>query len=414
MEICSKEKCTACFACVNACPHGCIEMQEDIYGVLYPKVDESKCVKCNLCVRSCPNNVEMEFNYPIACHAAWSVNTQGRMICASGGIGTMLSEYAIKREGVVFGCRYDRNLTPIISSAETMEELECFKGSRYVQSLVGNDTYKQVKKNLLNGRFVLYIGTPCQIAGLRTFLKRDYDNLITVDLICHGVSPTRYLKEEIDFLRRKYKFLKGEEISDIRFRGNDGNNFRLTLWNKARRKLFTREKQLLQKLLHKDEAQQYYIAGFLQGVTLRENCYKCSYARPERVADITIGDFIGLGKHTPFYPEFNHDAKNVSVVMVNTLKGRRFYDNAVKNNHDIVNVERTYKERLEYKPSLISPFDKHPLAEEFRNQYLQHGFAEAIRIVMHKNMHRKQRKAILNTFFRRIPRKVLKKMGLLR
>ena len=409
MEICSKEKCTACFACVNACPHGCITMQEDIYGALYPKVDESKCVKCNLCVKSCPNNVAVEYNYPIACHAAWNVNHQDRMICASGGIGTMLSECAVKRGGIVFGCRYDKNLTPIISSAETVEELEHFKGSRYVQGIVGNDTYRWVKKSLQNGRFVLYIGTPCQIAGLRTFLKKDYDNLVSVDLICHGVSPTRYLKEEIDFLREKYRFLKGVEISDVRFRGNDGNNFCLTLWNKARQKLFPRE-QLPQKLFHKDEAQQYYIAGFLQGVTLRENCYKCSYARPERVSDITIGDFIGLGKHIPFHPNFNYDAKNVSVVTVNTSKGRRFYDSAVKGNPDIVSVERAYEERLEYKPSLMYPFDKHPLTEEFRNQYIQHGFAEAIRMVMHKDMHGKQQKAILNTFFRRIPRKIFNKI----
>lgn len=203
-----------------------------------------------------------------------------------------MSEYVIKHGGVVFGSRYDSELTPIMTYTEKIDELERFKGSRYVQSLVGNDTYKDVRIFLRSGRLVLFIGTPCQIAGLKTFLRKDYDNLITVDLICHGVCPTKYFKEEVAYLTEKYN-LNG--VADIRFRGNDGNNFRLTLWNKDRRKLFPRD-NYREKILRLDEAQQYYIKGFLLGISMRENCYSCNYSRPERVSDITIGDFIGLGK----------------------------------------------------------------------------------------------------------------------
>ena len=165
---------------------------------------------------------------------------------------------------------------------------------------------------------MLFIGTPCQIAGLKSFLRKEYQNLITVDLICHGVCPTRYFTEEVDYLSNKFKL---KDISDARFRGNDGNNFRLTLWNKARRKLFPRD-NYREKLLRLSESQQFYIWGFLLGVTLRENCYACKYARPERISDITIGDFIGLGKEVPFdYPK-----ANVSSVTINTEKGNAFYE----------------------------------------------------------------------------------------
>ena len=198
MEICPKEKCTACYACVNACPFHCITMQEDEIGVLYPQVDEEQCKHCNVCLKTCPNHNEFAFKLPLKCYAAWIADNNKRSICASGGIGTVMSEFAVKeRHGVVFGSRYDKDLTPVITCTERLEELERFKGSRYVQSVVGIGTLAEVKCYLNSGRFVLYVGTPCQIAGLKTYLHHDYDNLVTVDLICHGVSLSDILKRKL-------------------------------------------------------------------------------------------------------------------------------------------------------------------------------------------------------------------------
>ena len=314
-------------------------MREDEDGAVRPVIDESKCVGCKLCVSSCPNNVELEFRTPIKCYASWITDTEKRRICASGGIGTIMSEYVLKQRGVVFGSSYDNNLTPIMTYVENLEDLESFKGSRYVQSLVGNTTYKEVRTFLRTGRLVLFVGTPCQIAGLKTFLRKEYENLITVDLICHGTSPTKYLKDEVDYLSEKFH-LQG--VSDIRFRGNDGNNYR-------------------EKLLRFDEAQQFYLQGFLLGVSLRENCYTCNYARPERISDITIGDFIGLGQEKPFLEHVH----NVSSVMINTIKGQAFYDSVCSNSNSLKNEERNYSERLLYKPSLVYPFPRHDKNEEF-------------------------------------------------
>ena len=400
MEICPHNECTGCYACVSACKHDCIKMEEDELGAIHPSVDENKCVNCGACRKVCPNKVSFDFKYPSACYASWITDKEKRRICASGGIGTTMSEYVIRNGGVVFGSRYNESLVPIMTFTERLEELEHFKGSRYVQSLVGNDTYKQVKNFLLDDRQVLFIGTPCQIAGLKSFLRKEYQNLITVDLICHGVCPTRYFTEEVDYLSNKFKL---KDISDARFRGNDGNNFRLTLWNKARRKLFPRD-NYREKLLRLSESQQFYIWGFLLGVTLRENCYTCKYARPERISDITIGDFIGLGKEVPFdYPK-----ANVSSVTINTEKGDACYKSVSESNDMLINVERNYGERLEYKPSLVEPFHRHPLNVKFKSNYPVYGFALSVRKVLHKEMSRRKMGRLLCLPL--IPLKVVKRI----
>ena len=397
MEICNKDKCTGCYACVNVCSKGCITMQEDKLGKVIPCIDESKCIKCNLCVKICPNNAELKFHYPRVCYASWITDKDKRKICASGGIGTILSEYVIKNKGVIFGSCYDKNLVPIMTYTESLEEIEKFKGSRYVQSLVGNDTFKQVRSFLNNDRMVLFIGTPCQIAGLKTFLHKEYDNLITVDLICHGVCPTKYLREEVSFLAQKYKI---KNIADIRFRGNDGNDNNLTLWDKNKQKLFP-PNNCFEKIIRKSNLQQYYLSGFLLGISLRENCYTCNYARPERISDITIGDFIGLGKSIPF----NYSKSNLSSVLINTEKGEKFYNQISSNCNELKNVIRDYKERLEYGPSLRYPFHRHNLNTVFREKYIKYGYTKAIRKTLKKYLLKKVFVRIIN-----LPTKAVKRI----
>lgn len=360
MEICKKNKCTGCYACVSICPKECITMQCDKYGELHPVVDKVNCIECNLCIKSCPNNYELDFKTPRQCYAAWIENSKKRKLCASGGIGTMMSEYVIDQEkGVVYGTKYDADLNPITASAETIKELYAFKGSKYVHSNVGT-SYKDIKKDLHNGRMVLYISTPCQIAGLYSYLKKDYSNLVTVDLICHGVNPSSYLKDEIKHLKQQNNL---HNITDCRFRSNDRNNFRFTLWDNNKR-------------VYKVPAyQQPYFCGFMMGITMRENCYSCNYARPERVSDITIGDFIGLGKLEPF----NHNVKNTTSVFLNSEKALTFYSKLGKYKSNWISVERKLEERLMYKPSLIHPFEKHKLAFIFRENYIKYGFVKAIR-----------------------------------
>lgn len=400
-DICNYYKCTGCYACANVCPKKCITLDNDSYGEIHPVVDTQLCIDCKLCQKTCPNNRNLSFNYPEHCYAAWITDANKRKICASGGIGTEFSEYVINHGGVIFGSRYDENLNPIITWTDQIADLEKFKGSRYVQSEVGNHTFQQVKEFLSQGRKVLYIGTPCQIAGLYGFLKKSYENLITVDLICHGVSPSTYLKEEVQYLSSKFKL---HDISDIRFRGNDGNNFRLTLWNKDRRKLFPRN-NYREKIFDRDFLDDYYIQGFLKGVSLRENCYTCNYARPERISDLTIGDFIGLGIEVPFpYPK-----GNVSSITTNTQKGYDFLMSVKESCKQLVLIERDYRERLEYKPSLVEPFKRDNRNNAFREAYRQLSFPMAIRKVMSKGMHREYNSILIHRFRPdRITKKIIK------
>lgn len=400
MEICLKNKCTGCYACVNACSHHCIQMREDEDGAMRPVIDETNCVGCQLCVSSCPNNVKLEYRTPIKCYASWITDKEKRRICASGGIGTIMSEYVLKKSGVVFGSRYDKQLNPVMAYTENIEDLDFFKGSRYVQSLVGDTTYRKVKTFIKAGRLVLFIGTPCQIAGLKAFLRKEYDNLITVDLICHGTCPPKYLKDEVEYLSEKYQL---PPVSDIRFRGNDGNNYRLTLWDKDRRKLFPRD-NYREKLFRLDEAQQFYMQGFLLGVSLRENCYSCNYARPERISDVTIGDFIGLGKEKPFFG----NEKNVSSVILNTGKGLDFYKKVSENTETLHNEERNYSERLLYKPSLVVPFPRHEKNPAFIRYYKALGFTKAIRKTLKNELRKKQFEPFMNSLIYRIPRKIIR------
>ena len=396
MQICPPDKCTGCYACVNACHFKCISMQENEYGELHPAIDEAHCTHCNLCKKSCPNNIDLDFKYPSLCYASWITDAQKRKICASGGMGTILSEFVIKqKKGVVFGSRYDEQFTPIITCTEQLEELEYFKGSRYVQSIVGNDTLLKVKDFLKSGRFVLFIGTPCQIAGLKSFLRKDYDNLITVDLICHGVCPTTYFKEEVAYISKKKRI---KNLVDVRFRGNDRKNFCLSFWTGKR----TGNSRCI---YNKSAYTQYYFAGFLLGVSLRENCYQCNYARPERISDITIGDFIGLGKEIPF----NYSKRNVSSVTLNTPKGVDFYQEVSQHTDILINVQREYAERLKYKPSLIEPSHKHELNPLFREQVLKVGYFKAIRLTLNEIIARQKVKNIMNywRYIYRIPRKAI-------
>lgn len=365
MEICPSKECTGCNACSNICPKHCITLKENNMGELHPVINHDKCINCNLCIKTCPNNNNLLFNYPLQCYASWITDSIKRKKCASGGIATIMYEYVTnKKKGVIYGTKFDKEFNANLVQGETDSDIDKFKGSKYVQSNIADDLFVKIKKQLKDNIFTLFIGTPCQVAALKSFLVKDYDNLITVDLICHGVTPGKYLKEEINYLRNKNNL---NNITDVRFRGNDNNDRYLTLWNND-------------IILYKTPfSESNYYSAFTYGITLRENCYNCKYSRPDRVSDITIGDFIGLGKKK----SFNFSSKNVSSVIINTNKGDKFYNELSCNLKNILmNEKREYEERLDYGPSLRYPFKKHKLRFIFKQLYKITDYYNSIKIVM--------------------------------
>ncbi len=367
MEICKKEHCTGCFACINSCTRNCIEMQEDDLGVMHPLVNTDKCIECGACIRSCPANNETESCLPIKIYAVVNNNHDEILTCATSGMGWLISKHTILNGGTVFATIYDEQLTPRVTEISDIESLKLTKGSKYVQSLVGEGTLLRIRDLLKNEVPVTFIGTPCQAAGVKQFLKRDYPHLLLVDLLCHGVVPTSYFKSEVDYQKKAHQL---KHITDVRFRGNDGNNFVFTMWDKQ------------SKIYTSRAYSQPYFAGFLYGTTLRENCFNCRYAKKERVGDITIGDFIGLGASIPF----EHKKENVSFLTVNTQKGVDLTETLMKTCPQLHFVERTYEERLAYPYSLLLPTLRHPSVNKFRELYPHYGYVLSVRKALRKQL----------------------------
>lgn len=337
INIKSKEDCCGCSACAQRCPKQCIKMLEDEEGFLYPKVDETKCINCHLCEKVCPVANQAESRMPIDSYAAYNMDDGVRKDSSSGGIFTLLAEKVIAEGGVVFGATWNEKWQVVHTYTETKEGIAQFRGSKYIQSITG-ETYKQAETFLKSGRKVLYSGTPCQIAGLRLFLRKEYDNLLTIDFICHGVpSPgvfRWYLQEEItNYAARKGRkntvsFLpihsipdgdvlmpEGLSIKGIRFRDKCSG------WKKYSFVLLLAEasaegKQNSVSLSYTLE-QNSFLKGFLNDLYLRPSCHKCPAKSLKSGSDITLADYWGY-KDTPNITDTD---EGISAVLINSVKG---------------------------------------------------------------------------------------------
>lgn len=212
-----KKNCCACGACMNVCPKDAIRMEEDEYGFLYPQIDETKCVQCGACKKVCAYQNEQVKNAPIKCYAAVNKNKSELMKSASGGIFAAMATSVLKEGGVVFGAALDfedGHAHPHHVAVRELSQLYRLQGSKYVQSAIEN-TYMEAKKELDSGKKVLFSGTPCQIAGLYGYLRKEYENLCTVDVICHGVPSARMFD---DFLQNETKKRNAKSVKNYIFR----------------------------------------------------------------------------------------------------------------------------------------------------------------------------------------------------
>lgn len=298
MKICNIELCTGCAACAASCPFDCISMQEDEIGHIYPIINEDKCVGCNQCIQVCKSRLEYRKNRAEQTFVAWSYDQIERRNSTSGGIATVLARYMIKKGGVVFGCAlYHGSIQHIRIENEC--DLSRIQGSKYVESNICN-IYKQIKKELLSERKVMFVGTPCQCAGIKAYLKEEYSNLLLIDLICTGVPPQKLLWENLK--------VNSLDITDLRFR--QGFETKLTVLCSGN--------IIYQNPVWKD----YFLMGFSNHIFFRESCYQCEFANEQRVSDITLGDFWGLGKKN----SFGVDSKDgVSAVLINTINGEAYF-----------------------------------------------------------------------------------------
>lgn len=352
--ICLTEKshCCGCNACVQRCPKQCIHMVEDEEGFLYPKVDTALCIDCGLCEKVCPVINQEAPKRPLHVYAAKNRHEEKRLRSSSGGIFILIAEHIIKQGGVVFGARFDKNWEVEHCYVEKLEELELLMRSKYVQSRIGN-TYKEAEAFLKQGRQVLFVGTSCQIAGLKAFLRKSYGNLFTVDLICHGVpSPgiwRQYLKEVKDAALLPHCkadcMLVPERpiITAINFREKQPGGYSWKKYGFVLHGLLPNDK-VDRPLLSTPFAHNPYMKGFLRNLYLRPSCHECPAKSGSCGSDLTIGDFWGIDKIKPSLD----DDKGVGAILAYTQKGVDLLNSILQDKE-----EMSYADVLADNPAII-------------------------------------------------------------
>lgn len=326
----SQVNCTGCGACLQICPMQCIEMKADDEGFWIPKINAKECIECNRCEEVCPEKNVLEGVQEGTVYAYKNSKSEIREKSTSGGFFYACAERIIKENGYVFGAIYNEKLEVIHSFTDNLREVCKMMGSKYVQSDVGNCCV-DVRKLLLEGRKVLFTGTPCQIAGLKRYLGKEYENLFTIQLICHGVPSPLLFEKYKKYLKQKYHM---GGLKHISFRDDDGYRIRIRIRSDD-------------KTIYLKGSTDLFLRPFLKGLNYRYCCYSCKYAH-NHVADITIGDFWGAEKVMPdFYEE-----GGISCVIVNTEKGMKLFDAVVEETEV---KKTTYSDAARKNRNLLKP-----------------------------------------------------------
>lgn len=374
IDIKEKHNCCGCGACVQVCPKQCISMSADNEGFLYPQVDAAICIDCGLCEKVCPVINQNESREPLAVYAAKNNNEEIRLKSSSGGIFTLLAEQIISEGGVVFGARFNENWEVIHGYTETIDGLEPFRGSKYVQSVI-DDNFIKAKQFLTDGRKVLFSGTPCQIAGLKKFLRKEYENLLTVEVVCHGVPSPMVWKDYLDYKRAKRAAGKNTVssslnelpvITSISFRDKTHG------WKKYGFKICYAASKAVENSVSKsaDTAnceitpfnEDLFMKGFLKNIYLRPSCYHCAARQGKSGADISIADYWGV---QTIHPEIDDD-KGTGLVLINTKQGANYY-NSITN--QIKSLISSYDKAIMQNPCIVKSVKEPNRRHQFWQNY---------------------------------------------
>lgn len=354
ITIISPSQCTGCLSCVYTCPIKCISINKDKEGFLICQVDSKKCLMCGKCLIVCPVADKSQLNNPLTAYAAQRRNANALKKSSSGGIASVISENILSSDGIVYGAIMDSDMVVRHHRITLLSDSNLFCGSKYVQSDF-SEVYKYIINDCESGKPVAVIGTPCQIAGVKKFLTKDYKNLVLIDLICHGApSPALFAK----YLNWKATKLKDGPIIKYRFRDKE-----LYGWDTVY-KVQTLHKEI-SDIATKDP---YYFA-FIYSQIYRESCYQCRFANSNRSGDITIGDFWGIEKeHPEFQSKLN---KGVSAVICSTPKGIKVLEEL---KDDINMIESSIDKISRKNANLVKPAKRPAIRNVFYNKIKVEGF----------------------------------------
>ena len=305
-----KKDCSGCSLCVQLCVKECISMRSDEEGFLFPVIDMDKCIDCGLCYRKCPVNrqsVTNNKNFPKYYASAIS-DTKELLECSSGGTFIELAKYVLSQGGYVCGCVFDEHMRAVHKCTNSLEEVRRMRGSKYVQSSI-EKAFPQVKDLIDDGKIVLFTGTACQIAAVKGFVKST-EKLFLVDILCHGVPSPLFFEKYVEFLGKKHK----GRVVNLEFR-----NKKKLGWGSEHRTYYEVERNGVVRGYR--PVLPAYFCSFFWGTNLRESCYNCKFAGPDRISDITIGDFWGYWSY--YHRNF---PEGISIASVNTPKGELLFD----------------------------------------------------------------------------------------
>ena len=386
IENLSKEECCGCTACQSICPRSAISMNPDEKGFLYPTIDVSRCVGCGLCYTVCPmkhtlvsegNQSDPDF------YAVKHRSDKVRMNSSSGGMFTAISDWILQQGGIVYGASFNDDFSVSHHRAENIQQRDLFRGSKYVQSNMGK-TFLKVKDDLSKNRMVLFSGTPCQVAGLYSFLNRNKvctDQLFLCDLICHGVPSPKIWRDYIKFISKKYK----SNIKSFLFRNKEYG------WRGYNTKI------IFQNGLAVTEGMEINSYSNLFGLDLilRSSCYHCPFTRVRRYSDLTIGDFWGIENSMPDF----EDKMGVSLVLVHTKRGEYLFQ---KVSNDLEKRFLMPEQGMQW--NLKRPSVKSPKADAFWKDYQKYGF---------EFVEKKYSRGGINGTIKNFTKQILKRLGLL-
>lgn len=329
--------CTACHSCFSICPTRSIVMCDDDKGFKYPKVDYKRCINCKSCLNICPVLNRNRIKRVPDSYACYNLNEKIRLESSSGGIFSIMAESIIDKNGYVFGARFDDSFKVIHDSVHKKENLYKLRGSKYSQSQIDN-SFVEVKNLLDNNSHVLFSGTPCQISGLKRYLRKEYEKLITVDLVCHGVPSPKVWQKYIEFREKK----AGYKAKKINFRDKfDG-------WQKFSMLFEYHNDRYYRRNYNKD----LYMKSFLSNVCLRPSCYDCHFKSISRESDITLADFWGINN---ILPEIDDD-KGISLILINSIIGKNLFEE-IKSDMLFKKVDTS--KAIKYNSAAIKSVPKH-------------------------------------------------------
>ena len=311
IEINNKKDCCGCSACANACPKNCISMVEDNEGFLYPKVNQDVCINCGLCEKTCSIKNPIEEQANPEQKAALFQHKDARILAesTSGGFFTALSTWILEKGGVVFGAAYDENLVIRHCYIENIEDLKLFRNSKYAQSVIG-DCFRQVKDFLNKGRWVCFSGTPCQQEGLHRFLRREYENLVTVDVVCHACPSPLFFKKYLAYYETKNNL----KITDVKFRDKEVYGYKYSVMS-----LSSKDIKFYKEGIDTD----IMLRAFFNNLTPRPSCFACPSKKRYHITDFTMWDCFDVDK---FSSKLDND-KGVTRILLHTPKAFEIWNN---------------------------------------------------------------------------------------